>query len=255
MKAVVHRNYNNHILSETFHQPKSCDVTTAAFLFDAKIPWDGVLLATVGTQCDADDVDRLFTLWQPLIAIVAFPITLNRAQRAKFQPTRTDQYQVRDYIMRHAHFGGVTQTIWRFVHFSRIEIEVPKEAIMTARTYGWSLQTSLDDTIGASPVNVKLEPNLHNEGDSQGIIVVGSVTLNTHKHKGGNVIKQVYDSDGLAPDVGCLPPIDRFIWVKATSVRSPNSNFFRANNYSELLGMWNYEGKLDSKHWPWKLQR
>ena len=60
------------------------------------------------------------------------------------------------------------------------------------------------------------------------------------------MIKQVYDSDGLAPDVGCLLPIGRFIWVKATSVRSPNSKIVRAINYSELLGMWDYEGKLEA---------
>ena len=255
VEVVVHRQYDNHILSETFHQPKSCDVTTAVLSFDDKIPWDGVLLATVGTQLDADDVDRLFTLWQPLIAIVAFPLSLSRAQRAKFKPTQTDQYQIRDYTMRHAHFGGVTQTIWRFLYFSRMETEIPKEAIMTVRTYGRSLQTSLDDTLGASPVNVKLEPTLHNEGASQGTIVVGSVTLKEHKYKGGNVVRQVYDSGGLAPDIGCLPPIERFIWVRASSVRSPGSKIIRAVQYSELLGMWDYEGKLESRHWPWELRR
>ena len=126
---------------------------------------------------------------------------------------------------------------------------------MTARTYGRSLQTSLDDTIGASPFNVKFEPNLPNEGASMGLVVVGHVILNRFARKGDSVTKLVYDSGGLAPDLGCLTPLDRFISVRATSVRNPGSKIIRAVNYSELLGMWDYEGKLESRHWPWKLQR
>ena len=170
-------------------------------------------------------------------------------------PNQTDPYQVKSYNIRHADIGGVTQTSWRFVHLSHKETEVPKEAIMTARTYWRSLQTSSDDTIGVSPFNVKFEPDLLNEGASMGPVIVGHVTLNRYARKGDSVAKTVYDSGGLAPDLGCLPPIDRFIWVRATSARGPGSKIVRAVSYSELPGMWDYEGKLESRHWPWKLQR
>ena len=103
---------------------------------------------------------------------------------------------------------------------------------MTARTYGRSLQTSLDDTIGASPFNVKFEPNLLNEGASMGPVVVGHATLNRYVRKGDSVAKPVYDSGGLAPNLGCLTPVDRFIWVRATSVRSLGSKIVRAVNHS-----------------------
>ena len=88
-----------------------------------------------------------------------------------------------------------------------------------------------------------------------GPVVVGHVTLNRYARKGDSVAKPVYDSGGLAPNLGCLTPVDRFIWVRATSVRSPGSKIIRAVNYSELLGMWDYEGKLESRHWPWELRR
>ena len=129
VEVVVHRNYDNHALSKIFNQPESCDVTTASRSFNDTLPWDGILLATVAIRSDAKIVDRLFSLWQPLIAILAFPLALNRAQRAMFMPSQTDPYQVKSYTIRHADICGLTQTSWRFVHLSRRETEVPKEAI------------------------------------------------------------------------------------------------------------------------------
>ena len=87
VEIVVHRNYNNHALSKMFNQPESCDVATASRSFNDTIPWDGILLATAAISSDAKIVDRLFSLWQPLIAILAFPLALNRAQRASLVPS------------------------------------------------------------------------------------------------------------------------------------------------------------------------
>ena len=62
VEVVVHTNYNNHVLSKIFHQPKSCDVTTASCSFNDTLPWDGILLATVAIKADAKIVDQLFSL-------------------------------------------------------------------------------------------------------------------------------------------------------------------------------------------------
>ena len=131
---MVHNDFNNHSLSDVFNQPKSCDVATG-FRSLPDTSWDDLLLAPMESEADTEDLDRLFSWWQPLIAIVAFPFALARAQWKQFLPSQVSNYNIKSYTIRHASIGGVTQTRWRFTHLSRLDQEVPKETGMMARTY------------------------------------------------------------------------------------------------------------------------
>jgi len=73
--------------------------------------------------------------------------------------------------------------------------------------------------------------------------VVGQVRL--HRLM---ILKPLYSFTGLDPNLSLLRAKDRFIWVKANSVCSPMPVVRRVNIH-KLHAMWDYEGKLECKHW------
>ncbi|KAL7525888.1 hypothetical protein ACHAXR_001204, partial [Thalassiosira sp. AJA248-18] len=188
-------------------------------------------------------MERLFTLWQPLIAIIAYPGDLNRAQRLQLLSLRPAGYQRLDLSIQHSVTGGVTQAKWRFVHLSRMEgVSLTEDAIMMAPQYSQAMQTALDDTIGGDAKAVEFETLV--EGEPFSKLALARVTLDK-----GKKMKLLFDSQGLAPDVGHMPVAERYFWVQANSCMSPKKPIRRQIRYHELLGLWDYEGKQESVNW------
>ena len=241
---VVHRIYPNHLLRDIFNHPKSIPISAIVDAPPLVKNWNGIMLATVSNLEESVDMNKLFYLWKPLICIIAFPVALTRAQRAKFLPTLPNNYHSKSFLRKHnIDHGGVTLSQWVFVHLSRLHGDIPKEAIMTASTYGRVIQTALDDTVGRHHTRVVLEPLSEDEPPrSDGAI--GRIRV-----RAGSDLQLVYDSDGLAPDIGNLPRDQRHLWVRAHSIRSPTEKVLRQITYYELLELWDYEGKLESKFW------
>ena len=59
----------------------------------------------------------------------------------------------------------------------------------------------------------------------------------------------VYDSSGLAPDVGGLSCEERMIWVNTNSVYGRGEKVTWPIDVSELFAIWDYEGKYETKYW------
>ena len=117
---------------------------------------------------------------------------------------------------------------------------------MTAGCYPRPLQTALDDTLGAaSGIKVDLlEAPSDDRVQSSGVIghvrVLGSSADP----------RPLYDASASAPDISILAPDDRYLWVQAESCRCKKGRVVRQLTYSEVLSLWDYEGKLESRHWP-----
>jgi len=58
----------------------------------------------------------------------------------------------------------------------------------------------------------------------------------------------VYSGDAVGPDLSTIPLWDWFIWVWAHSVFS-KTPVLRQAKTSELMAIWDYEGKLESRGW------
>jgi len=58
----------------------------------------------------------------------------------------------------------------------------------------------------------------------------------------------VFSGDAVGPDLSTIPLQDRFIWVWAHSVFS-KTPVLRQAKTSELMAIWDYEGKLESRGW------
>jgi len=60
--------------------------------------------------------------------------------------------------------------------------------------------------------------------------------------------KLVYLGDAVGLDLSTIPLWDQFIWVWAHSVFS-KTPVLRQAKMSELMAIWDYEGKLESRGW------
>jgi hypothetical protein len=160
VEARVHRQSNNHRISQHFSLPRSVSVARAICPPLAGKPWNGILLATLHGIEDAQDVRALLEAWQPLIAIIALPSTSSRSDRNQWLKTvfpfevhpglNQQPYHRKDVTCRHTELGGVTTSLWHFVHISRLgQVPPNKQAIMMAPEFSRALQTALQDTLGA----------------------------------------------------------------------------------------------------------
>jgi len=105
-------------------------------------------------------------------------------------------------MLSHSAIGGVTNTMWRFMHLVRpSELgESAKQAIMMTPHFSRPLQTALQDTFGKSRLkSVKFE-EVSTAAPLSGCSIAGYVT----DEKTG-VREPVYDLSGSAPDIGMLP--------------------------------------------------
>ena len=179
--------------------------------------------------------------WKPLIILLAIPGHLSRRQAAKLVPKMDQRYHLRKLMVSHQEVGGVTATTWRVIHITRDEAlkTFDRTRLMTIPSYRRNLQTVLDDTVrGVKGVAFEAKSS----GDDLALGVV------KHRIDGGYLKSPVYNGAGTAPDVSALPDQQRFIWVRAQSVWGTEAVFRQVTDY-ELLALWDYEGKLESKRW------
>jgi hypothetical protein len=208
------------------------------------------MLGTIFNEENAADSAALFKLWQPLIAIFAIPSSTPRNSFNQWctsiRAGGTTSYSRRDIMLSHYAIGGVTNTMWRFVHLSRrSELgDLSKQAIMMTPQFSRPLQTALQDTLGKSSLkSVKFE-KVSTAAPLSGCSIVGYVSSDKRGFR-----EPVYDSSGSAPDLGKLPNDGRYFWVSANSVFSKDEKVIRQVSNAELLTIWDYEGKFESKDW------
>jgi hypothetical protein len=109
---------------------------------------------------------------------------------------------------------------------------------MTSISLTRSLQTALSDRYGAAKgatLEVRLGIN-----PPEAIGILSSST--------GDIIVPVFSGDSVAPDLSSIPIKDAHIWVYAHSVFS-KAQVLRQAKTSELMAVWDYEGKLESRRW------
>ena len=149
VEVVVHEEQDNHCLRKLFDITAVRDYATAAH---ATLPlegqWDGIVLTTLQTQQESEDLCYLLERWRPLIVIAAFPSTTSRARGRKLLPWSPPDYNRSPLLrLQHSAVGGVTTAQWNFFHLQRLSDKLPHEAIMMAPQYPRTLQTALDDTL------------------------------------------------------------------------------------------------------------
>jgi hypothetical protein len=182
------------------------------------------MLATVRCDEDTQAADTLIDAWHPLIVVIAHPGSLSRTERKRLlgklllnhEGSSTDNkpYHRRNVKCSHTELGGVTTSVWHFVHLVRSSHpELSQEAIMMTPEFSRSLQTALQDTVGELKGRTVEFEEARTARPLTGTHVVGNASIR-------RVMKPrpVYDALALAPDVGQLPREDRTIWVRANSV-------------------------------------
>ena len=121
---------------------------------------------------------------------------------------------------------------------------------MTEAGYARTLQTVLDDTVGKYLHRHTLEAFSYEE------------SLANH-HSWGRVQtphdkgwRLVFDSDGLVPDlVNLHSSLSDWFWVKTCSVYNSGNKILWPLWYAEILGLWDYEEKLETTSWTEDMQR
>ena len=200
--------------------------------------WDGVLLATIDNQSEADQLHLLVEKWRPQVIIIA--THAGRTSKSVFE-RRTNYHDMGytypiQYVCWHNIFGGVTNSGWRIrIFVTRLDEPLDLSLNrMTAGLYPRYLQTALDDTIGPAMGSYhRLEENtrsnkVHDE------LAIGVV----------NGTRPLYESSGLGPDLAVVTSeeLDE-LWVLAASVFSKKKVLRRISRL-ELLAMWDYAGKI-----------
>ena len=93
----------------------------------------------------------------------------------------------------------MTQSMWHFVHLTRIEGGLEKYAILMAPQFSYPLQTALDDTQGALRGKaVVFEPTQESQAPQDNI--VGHVSIVRQMSR-----TPVYDAGKFGPDISMLP--------------------------------------------------
>ena len=185
-------------------------------------------------------VATLFKRWRPAIVILSIHGALSRNHTLALLPSGLPPfYQKKMITLRHANVGGVTSATWRFVHYTRWIGSISYPSIMTSISMARSLQTALSDTNGAAR-GANFETRLGMDPPE----AIGVLTSNVQ----GDKEVPVFSGDGIAPDLSRIPFKDVHIWVWAHSVFS-KVPILRQARTSELLAVWDYEGKLESRMW------
>jgi hypothetical protein len=204
-------------------------------------PWDGCLFATIATASETQLVTALFKRWRPAIAILAIHSSVSRIDTIGMLPAGLPLfYQKKMMTCRHSSIGGVSTSLWRFIHYTRWGgvISYPS-SLMTSDNLPRFLQTALSDTLGGVR-GATFEPR---SGLDQSPLAIGLLSSPTPE-----LTIPVYSGEGLAPDLFCLPPRERHFWVSAQSVFSTKP-VLRQVKTAELMAIWDYEGKLESRGW------
>ena len=151
---IVHRQESNHLIAETFvNLPLARPASQVLSSPSSGPSFHGIVLSTIRDGIDAQCVEARFLHWQPLIVIIAIPASSSRKEGTHWTHFGTtssfrNTYHRRDLHCKHHDIGGVTDTSWHFVHFTKSLIHSNSQALMMAPEFPRCLQTDLHDTIG-----------------------------------------------------------------------------------------------------------
>ena len=201
--------------------------------------WDGCMFATIITPEDSQLVSSLFKRWRPAIAVLSTHSSISRADTIAILPSEIPSFYHKKMItLRHQAVGGVSSSSWRFTHYTRWLDILSYPSLMTSITLPRFLQTALSDTNGGAR-GVTFEPR-------QGVnppLAIGVLSSSLAEKP-----TFVFSGDGTGPDLYALQPRDRHFWVYAHSVFS-KTPILRQVKTDELMAIWDYEGKLESRVW------
>jgi hypothetical protein len=219
----------------------STNTTTSrdAYLLLPLGAWDGCMAANLTLSQDSDIVATLFKQWRPAIVILSVHASLSRNDTLALLPSGLPLfYQKKMITVCHENVGGVTSASWHFVHYTRWMGFLSYPSIMTSISLPCLLQTALSDMNGAArgaTFEVRLGTN-----PPEAIGVLSSYVGDNHV--------PVFSGDSVAPDLSCIPFKDVHIWVCAHSVYL-KALILRQAKTRELMAVWDYEGKLESRRW------
>ncbi len=202
-------------------------------------PWDGAMFANASTPQEFELFSKLFNRWRPALAVLSAARSTSRADLiAQLPKDLPMSYNKRIITIRHNAVGGVTGASCRFVHYTRWTDIISYPSIMTSIVLTRTLQTALSDMHGvAQGVTFETRAGM-NPPDAIGFAVLASDGSRS----------PVYLSNSLGPDLASLPFCGAKIWVQAHSVFSKET-VLRQVRISELMAIWDYEGKLESVGW------
>jgi hypothetical protein len=111
--------------------------------------WDGCMMANLASSQDSVRVATLFKRWRPAIVILSVHASLSRNETLALLPLGIPtSYQKKMMTVCHQSVGGVTSTVWCFIHYTRWTGLISYPSIMTSITLPRTLQTALSDTFG-----------------------------------------------------------------------------------------------------------
>ena len=243
--AWIVNDMDNDRLCGLLSLPRPISPKVAASLRRGPSGFEGVVMATLLSAEDAALLTKLVTLWRPAVVVVAGNLGGGRAARNTFCSTLNKVFGethdfFRYYQLCHARVGGVTAAVCQVHAWTRKDAGVRRESLMMAEEYSRSIQTALDDTVGADIEGNQLDEPLLGEVLPEH--AVGFVTGRNDDRR------PVFDGKGRAPDLSALAQDDRRILVLASSTFS-KTRVIRRIKHHELLGMWDYEGKLEAQGW------
>jgi hypothetical protein len=245
IEAVVHGVTADPVVSRGYqHLTRICFGTALNLL--PLSPWNGIVLATLDHVEEDRDVMRLLQRWRPLVVVLALNSQVSKPQVRRRVPSLGAGYSTFHWKARHKDLGGVTSSWWHLVRMTRDQSLMAQERHprMMASTYQRPLQTALDDTESGATGGT------FEQRESTLDHVAGFVTV---REQGRQRILPVYDGEGWAPDVSQLDHADRFLWVLADSVWGGKERVVRRIVGHELLSIWDYEGKFESRRWDDKM--
>ena len=165
-------------------------------------------------------------------------------------------YHKRDDHATHSDFGGVTTSSWHFVHLTRTSHpHLFQQAIMMPPQFSCPLQTALQDTIGAPRGKTVVVEKVTSTQPLSGTHVIGMAHFRGTRSSPPTDKCPIFDANGLAPVLGKLARDRRAIWVSANSVYgrrhqgASKKPAIRPIIPSEILAIWDYEGKYESTNW------
>ena len=219
------------------------DVYIAPVAESIQIPphrcWNGLLVGTLSSEKDAEEVMTLIDAWRPSVFVLACHRSMSRRELHRvFNPKSLghDYTHVEQYRCGHRRFGGVTTSSWGFVFGVRksttfdVSLSITR---MTAGCYERCLQTALDDTIGPPRGKKQLDKGKAALASTSGEVV--GIVDGEHK---------VYDGSGFGPDLSALSSKElHHLWVFAVSVYA-KEKVLRTITLMELLAIWDYAGKI-----------
>ena len=233
---------------EAFSLPLLVTREEALELAPVDSPWDGVVFGTVLDRGDSELLVEVARAWRPLALLVATPGNWTRQTFRELLEgkLRGPGLKTSRFMQVHSEVGGVTESQWRMLYVCREETR-GRRPVMKVSDYPRTLQTSLDDTLGGRGKTGRTFEVRPANSDLP-LLAIGQVL-----HKGGRT-SLVYDGKGRGPDLHTLSHNDRYFWVLAQTIYSRKDPVVRSVAYHELLAIWDYEGKQESRRWGVRLR-